>query len=134
MAPRISQNRAGRSAMPKFYTRTLVLALLLLACLAQAGDRVAFVRPPGYVTDDALVDYWVRVEKHPDNRWLTVGAFDGDLQVSGSQKSIDGTSPLMHRYRWRLPSGELLLVAQVYDTHGAVFRASAPVTVIRMRP
>lgn len=115
--------------------RSVVLILLVCACLAQAGDRVGWMRPPAYITDDVYVDYQVRVEPHADNRWLTVAAYEGDLPVRVSGPTgIDGHSASRHFYRWRLPAGELTLLAQVQDRHGTVYRDTAPVTVIHVGP
>lgn len=117
--------------------RALALVVCLLAASAQAGDRarVSWVNAPAYVRDDALVDYHLRIPRHPENRWLLVQAFDGDLEVSRSgPNAIDGDSPSLRTYRWRLPEGELQLIASLQDVRQQVYRARWPVTVLRMRP
>jgi hypothetical protein len=109
------------------------LAVLLVAiCLylvigVTETPRVAFVRPPSYVTDKEIVVLQVRVEPDSENRQLIVAAADGDFVVASSSEDLPG--PRTRWVRMRLPAGELLLVAVLLDTHGEVARDTHPIQV-----
>ena len=115
--------------------------LLCLGCLwlALAGlanvPRVAFLHPPALVSEDALVTYYVRVLRHEDNRLLIVAAMAEDGMVSETRRQLDGahSAPLVN-VNWRLPAGEMQLVAAVFSQTEQVGRAVHPLVVYAVGP
>jgi len=102
------------------YVLLAAIGLVILAVLVAAGPpAVSFVRPPSYVHEGDMVVLQVRVEPKPTNRLLAVAAVDGDLIVSLTNEELPGeNAPRTRWIRWRLPSGDLTLVAVVYGAGG----------------
>ena len=119
-------------------TLLLVVAVVWGVLSALAGvPRVQFVNPPAYVPEQSMVTYYVRTPKHDDNRALIVEAFDPSFPdpVRRSAFELHGDrSQAMWNINWRLPVGELVLVATVEDTQRQVWRDVRRVTVYATGP
>jgi hypothetical protein len=99
----------------------LLVRLLVTYCicfvvaygLATSTERIQFHRPPAVVWDSYLVTYWVHVPVDPDNRFAAVMAFDGDFRVQYTEIGLEREArrTLWDQAKWRLPPGEILLVA-----------------------
>ena len=100
-----------------------------------AATRVAFVNPPAFVPETEIVTYYVRVPRHEENRLLIVGAFDGSERVTETRREFHGVnSQAMWNIEWRLPAGELEIVAAVFSQTEQVGRDSRRVTVYSRLP
>lgn len=114
-----------------------LLALTLAAASAQ-GPRVEFLRgTPLGVTDAATVRYYVRVPLNPDNRTLRIEAIDAldDATVRASEIDLAAEPDrAVWHVAWRLPGGELTLVASVFGPGGRLLaqRARHKVRVIAL--
>lgn len=114
--------------MYRLSSQTLILFFLLL--LADP-PRVSFLRPPAIVTDQYLVTYRVRVPIHEDNRLLALAAFDGDVRVNYSERDLGSEQrKTIWDVNWRLPPGEITLVAAVYGNAGQLGRVTHRILVL----
>ena len=104
--------------------RVGLLALLLSIAIFQTSDsappRVAFLKPyPRIVSDQNGLELKVSVDPRPENRLLIVAAIDdGGEVVRRSDEQLEGDrSPRTRWVRWRsgLPSGDLLIIGEVWD-------------------
>ena len=124
--------------MPAHLAATLIAAFLLFYAFASAaleGPRVAFVNPPAFVPDTEIITYYVRTPRHPENRLLIVAAFDGSERVSYTERQLHGEhSQALWNINWRLPEGQLELVAVVFDGQRQVGRVAHPLTVYSRLP
>lgn len=113
-------------------TRRSFFGVLLTPVLASADQpRVAFLRPPSIVQDQYAVTYRVRVPIHDDNRLLAIAAFEGDIRVQYTERDLgsEGRKTIWD-VTWRLPPGEIVLVAAVFGNGGEIDRATHRVQVI----
>ena len=112
-----------------------ILAALVCVCAwlvlgAADEDRVAWVRPPSFVNEADILVLQVRVPRHPENRRLVLMAVDGDDIVRRSDEQLEGeAAPVSRWVRWRLPAGELTLIAAVFDGTREVGRDTHPLVV-----
>lgn len=119
--------------MAVFWKATLLLTVgsvwLVLSALANV-PRVSFVNAPLFVPEQEIVTFYVRVPRHEDNRLLTVAAIAHDGIVSEMRRDLDGVrSQALWDVRWRLPAGELDLVATLFNAQQQVGRDVHRVTV-----
>ena len=93
--------------------------------------RVQWINAPAFVPEDAVVTYFVRVIRHPDNRLLTVSAFDeAAIQVSEMRRELHGTqSQALWNVNWRLDTGDYELITAVFDQTHQVGRDRHALTV-----
>ena len=112
------------------------LVLVTLLSLAQSGHpakRVEFLKPYPRIVgsrDDVMVK--VRVEPDPANRLLITAALDeGGEVVRRSDESLDGAQAPRTRFlHWRaLPAGDLVLLAEVWDSQKPLGRAQIQLCV-----
>lgn len=103
-----------------------------LSTLAAEPPRVAFVRPPAYVSAEAPVTLVIRVPPHAENRQLLLAVLDGEFLMSGTERDLQGDrSAPIHNVTVHLPAGELVLRAGLYGTGGRqIAVATARVTVV----
>ena len=99
--------------------RRVILALLVLACLGAAGDnipRVQFIRPPAFVSEGERIEIRLRIPSQPDNRRVTLDAVDkaDGTDVVHTERQIDPDSAPLQVFRLILPTGDLLLVGQLW--------------------
>lgn len=110
--------------------RLAILLLVVFASTAQAGDRVRWLTRHHFVPAYEPLDYDLFVPRHPENRRLVVTAVAEDGHVSESRIQLDGEqSRAAHSIRMRLPAGEIVLVAVVYDATKEVGRAMHSIQV-----
>ena len=116
-----------------FRTATLLLVVGCVWLVLSAWPntpRVAFISPPSFVPEQEIVTYYVRVPRQAENRLLTVAAFDVGERVSYTERHLDGINSLaMWNIHWRLPVGELELVATLFNAQQQVGRDVHRVTV-----
>lgn len=118
--------------------RRLALPLLVLACMAQSGDtpRIAWVRPPAFISTDDTILYQVRIAPHPDNRLAIFSAIDqaDGLEVTRSQEELPGAdAPRTRWFKWRLPSGHLMLKAVVLGASAKTLAVATVPVIVRGR-
>lgn len=115
-------------------TRRALFLLALVTCLAQRADappRVAIVRWTAYAFDDEQISLMVQVDPRPENRALVIAAVDDGLVVRSSREQLDGEQARRTRWiEWRLPAGELLLTATLFESRGEVARATRPIHIL----
>jgi len=74
-----------------------------------------------FVPDSEFVTYYVKVPLDGRNRTLTVAALDGEFPVRSSEQDLSAERRrTIWDYRWRLPPGELVLVAVVREAGGRI--------------
>lgn len=102
----------------------LTVLLVAMAGALVASPRVAWWHPPAFVPDTEDVIYRVRVPPNDANKKLIVAAFDSESPdpVSRSDRDLNGNSPALFTFKWRLPAGHLQLTAVLYDAGGIVAR------------
>lgn len=95
--------------------------------------RVAFLKPiPRVVSSRDEISFKVRVEPQPENRLLIVAAIDESGEVvRRTDEQLDGlTAPRTRWLRWTaLPAGDLLIVAEAWDSQKPLGKASTPLCV-----
>lgn len=118
--------------MNGFRAASLILGLaclwIALSALAAEPKRVYFFRPPAYVPDSDVITYRLRVPIHADNRKLVVAGYLDDDRVSYSEFSVDERYAFFD-VRWRLPAGEVQLVAVLFSADREIARDTWKVTV-----
>src|SRR5262245_40072348 len=108
----------------------LVAVVLVLAAQGHAPPRVAIVRATSFAFDDEAIVIMIQVEPNVANRALIVSAVEDGVAVRSSLEALDGDkAPKTRWVRWnRLPAGDLLLVATVFESKpSAVARAIHPI-------
>lgn len=115
------------------HARLYVLVLFALFGLALASEKAVEIRNRhAFIPSTAKVRYGIRVQKHEDNRLLRFQAVDQDdgNVVRSTEEQLDGeAAPLYREIEWMLPTGDLLLIAQLYGINGRQARDSMPVCV-----
>lgn len=81
--------------------------------VATSQERIRFNRPPAVVWDTYVVTYWVHVPLNSRNRYVDLAAYDGDFRVQGTRINLEREArrTLWDQAKWRLPAGEIYLVA-----------------------
>lgn len=100
----------------------LTVLLVAMAAALVATPRVGWWHAPAFVPDTAVVAYEVRVPPNDQNRYLVVAASDAGGPVRRSDQELNGNSPALFVFKWRLPAGHLRLTAELYDAGGVVAR------------
>lgn len=110
----------------------LLVAVLALAAI-KPSPRVAFLKPiPRIVSSQDQVTFTVRVEPDQANRLLITAAIDQDGEVvRRSDEDLPGAdAPRTRWIRWAsLPSGDLSILAEVWDNQKPLGRATIPLCV-----
>jgi hypothetical protein len=101
---------------------------LALAALANEPKRVYFYYPRAYVADTEVITYRVRVPIHGANRLLIVVAQDGEFEVQRSEFHVDERQSF-YDAKFRLPAGEVYLLAALFGADREIARDTWKVTV-----
>lgn len=109
----------------------LTLALLALAWASSDTPRLSLVRPPAFLAEGYAVPFRLRVPPDPDNRSLSLAAYDTEdgERVAYSQRDVDGHSAALQVFNLLLPSGDLLIVGQLWGVPGQIAKVQTPVQV-----
>lgn len=75
--------------------------------------------------------YRVRVPIREENRVLALAAFEGDVRVNYSERDLwSEQRKTIWDVNWRLPAGEITLVATVYGSTGQLGRVTHRILVL----
>lgn len=107
----------------KLFVRLLATYLVTCAVAygwAQRTEQIRFFRPPAVVWDTYLVTYWVHIPLSSENRYAALMAFDGDFRVQYTEIGLEREArrTLWDAAKWRLPEGEILIVAVLVGKRG----------------
>lgn len=118
-----------RWTAPRLVNIWIWIALLLALGLA-SPPRVAFLRPPHFVSDQEPVTYAIQVEPNAANRWLIIAASDEEGIVRRSDEQLDGHSPKTRWVTWQsLPAGDLEVSVTLFDVSGQAVQIRRPLKV-----
>ena len=110
-----------------------LLCLILLA--ADEPPRVAFLRPPSFISEDFAAPFYVRVPLATENRLLAVAAFDGEFRVQYTERDLSSEGrKTVWDIVWRLPAGDIVLVAAVFGDLKELARDTHTVHVLSRSP